>query len=128
MNRAVWFAAGTGVGVYAVVRARRVAEAFTPDGVRDRLAGLRLGARLMAEEFTSGAAERDAELRDRLGLVPHGVPELDPGATPEVTPDVTPDVTGAGVPGTIAAPEHLDQHSHHRSPGADHRATEEGTS
>ncbi|MDQ1104316.1 hypothetical protein QE364_003438 [Nocardioides zeae] len=120
MNRAVWFAAGTGVGVYAVVRARRLAEALTPDGARDRLAGLRLGARLMAEEFTAGAAERDAELRDRLGLVPHGVPELAAGATPRAT--------GAGVPGTIAAPEHPDRHSHPRSPGAGDRATEEGTS
>lgn len=116
MNRAVWFAAGTGVGVYAVVRARRLAEALTPDGARDRLAGLRHGARLMAEEFTSSAAERDAELRERLGLVPHGVPELTPGAA------------DSGLPGTIAAPEHPDQHPHPRRPGADDRATQEGTS
>ena len=26
MNRAVWFAAGAGLGVYAVTRARRMAE------------------------------------------------------------------------------------------------------
>ncbi|HEY1133493.1 MAG TPA: DUF6167 family protein [Nocardioides sp.] len=124
MNRALWFVAGTGVGVYAVVRARRLAEAFTPDGARDRLAGVRLGARMMAEEFTSGAAERDAELRERLGLVPHGLPELAPGATPTAT--------AAGLPGTIAAPESLDRaaapHPHPRSPDAEDRAAQEGTS
>ncbi|WP_028471613.1 DUF6167 family protein [Nocardioides alkalitolerans] len=76
MSRGVWFAAGAGLGVYAAVRARRVAEAFTPDGVRDRVAGLRLGARLLAEEFSAGSGEKEDELRERFGLAPHGLPEL----------------------------------------------------
>ncbi|MFW6774741.1 DUF6167 family protein [Nocardioides sp. CPCC 205120] len=91
--RAAWFVAGAGAGLWAAVRARRVAEALTPDGARDRVAGVRLGARMLAEEFTAGAAEKDAELRERFGLVPHGLPELTPGAH------------GAAVPGSITAPE-----------------------
>ncbi|MDT9594612.1 DUF6167 family protein [Nocardioides zeae] len=81
MRQGIWFAAGIGAGVYAMVRARRVAEAFTPDGARDRLSGVRVGARMLAEEFSTSSAERELELRERFGLVPHGVPELTPGAS-----------------------------------------------
>ena len=40
MNRTIWFVAGAGAGVYVMVKARRAAETFTPDGLRDRLSGL----------------------------------------------------------------------------------------
>jgi hypothetical protein len=76
MNRAVWFVAGAGAGVYAMVRARRAAEVLTPDGLADRLAGLSLGAHLLGEEVRSGMAEKENDLRERLGLTPHGTPEL----------------------------------------------------
>lgn len=82
MRRGVWFAAGLGAGIYGMVRAQRLAEALTPDGVRDRIAGLRVGARLMAQEFATGSAERESELRERFGLVPTtaGAPQLTPAA------------------------------------------------
>jgi hypothetical protein len=67
MSRAIWFAAGAGLGVYGVVKARRVAEAFTADGIRDRLAGLAVGAHLFGEEVQSGMAEKENEVRGRLG-------------------------------------------------------------
>lgn len=114
MRRGVWFAAGIGAGVYGMVRARRVAEALTPDGARDRLAGLKLGVRMMAEEFTAAHAEREAELRERFGLVP------DATATPQLTPRAT-----QGRPaGTItAAPPHADAtgltEAGHREKGTD---------
>ncbi|CAA9419285.1 DUF6167 family protein [uncultured Nocardioides sp.] len=82
MSRGIWFVAGAGVGVYAVTRARRVAEAFTSEGLRDRLAGLAVGARLLRDEVRAGQQESETQLRERLGLVPHGIPELgaaDPG-------------------------------------------------
>ena len=72
MSRAVWFAAGAGVGVYAMTRARRAAEAFTPDGLADRLAGLSLGARLFRDEVAVGMTEKENDLRERLGLPLHG--------------------------------------------------------
>jgi hypothetical protein len=68
VRRGFWFVAGAGAGVYVMIRARRAAETFTPDGVRDRLAGLGVGAHLFAEEVRTGMAERETELRDRLGL------------------------------------------------------------
>ncbi|MEZ5191145.1 MAG: DUF6167 family protein [Nocardioides sp.] len=39
MRRGLWFVAGAGAGVYATACARRVAEAFTADGLRDRWQG-----------------------------------------------------------------------------------------
>jgi len=74
MSRALWFAAGAGAGVYAVTRVRRVAEALTPEGLADRLAGLAVGARLFADEVRAGAAEKEKDVRDRLGLASTGDP------------------------------------------------------
>ena len=79
MGRPLWFVAGAGVGVYAAARARRVAESLTADGLRDRLRGWQAGARLFAEEVHQGRTERETELREQLGLRPHGLPELERG-------------------------------------------------
>jgi hypothetical protein len=76
MRRGLWFAAGAGVGVYAMARARRLAEAFTIDGLRDRWEAVGLGARMLREEVVQGQAEKETELRERYGLPPHGTPEL----------------------------------------------------
>lgn len=67
MGRGIWFVAGAGVGVYTMVKARRTAEALTPDGLRDRLAGLSLGAHLFTEEVRAGMVEKESELRHQLG-------------------------------------------------------------
>jgi hypothetical protein len=76
MRRGFWFVAGAGAGVYVTIRARRAAETFTPDGLRDRFAGLGLGAHLFAEEVRVGMSERETELRERLGLTLDGPREL----------------------------------------------------
>ena len=77
MRRGLWFIAGAGAGIYAVVRGRRAAEALTVDGLTDRLKAAAVGARLFREEVAAGRAERETELREQFGLAPHGVvPEL----------------------------------------------------
>ena len=80
MGRPLWFVAGAGIGVYAAARARRAAEALTAEGMRDRLRGWQVGARLFAEEVHQGRVERETELREQLGLRPapgtDGPPEL----------------------------------------------------
>jgi len=68
VSRALWFVAGAGAGVYALAKARRAAEALTPEGLADRLSGLGLGARLFGDEVRTGMAEKEMELRNRLGL------------------------------------------------------------
>jgi hypothetical protein len=72
MSRAIWFLAGAGAGVYALTKARRVAEAFTPEGLADRLASVAVGLHVFREEVLSGAQERENDLRERLGLAPPG--------------------------------------------------------
>ncbi len=79
MRRGFWFVAGAGAGVYAMVRGRRLAEAFTPEGLHDRWEALTLGARMFREEVAQGQAEAETDLRERFGLVPHGLPELGAG-------------------------------------------------
>jgi hypothetical protein len=68
--RGLWFAAGVGAGVYGMVKARRVQEALTPDGLRDRGRSLALGARMIRDEVAQGRVDKEHELRDRLGLPP----------------------------------------------------------
>ncbi len=77
MMRGFWFVAGAGAGVYAMVKARRAAEAFTPEGLQDRVAGLGLGAHLFADEVRAGMSEKEAELRERLGWTLDGPRELE---------------------------------------------------
>lgn len=78
MSRALWFAAGAATSAYALVKARRAAEALTPEGLRDRMAGLSLGAQLLGEELRTEMSAKESELRERLGL--DAPPEI--GAAP----------------------------------------------
>ena len=79
MRRGLWFVAGAGTAAYVMVRGRRAAEAFTADGFKDRVGALGVGARIFRDEVAQGQAEKESELRERLGLVPHGTPELSGG-------------------------------------------------
>jgi hypothetical protein len=80
MSRALWFAAGAGATLYASRKARRVKEAFTADGLRDRAGALALGARLARDEIAQGKVEKESELRERLGLAPlQATPQLEAG-------------------------------------------------
>ncbi|HET7534037.1 MAG TPA: DUF6167 family protein [Nocardioidaceae bacterium] len=81
MRRTLWFVAGAATSAYAITKARRAAEAFTPDGVRDRLAGLSLGAQLFSEEVRTEAAARETELRERLGLGLDGTTQIEAAPT-----------------------------------------------
>lgn len=84
MSRGLWFVAGAGAGVYAMVRGRRAAEALTVDGLRDRVGAAVVGARMLRDEVAQGRADAEGDVRARLGLVPpHALPEL---AAPHHTP------------------------------------------
>ncbi len=92
MKRAFWFAAGAGAGVYAMTKARRAVEAFTPDGLADRLAGVSVGLRLFGDEVRAGMADKENDVRERLGVRLPGTPgrhaaELgQPGTTTTAAP------------------------------------------
>ena len=77
MSRGFWFLAGAGAGVYAVTKARRATAILTPEGWSDRLSSLSLGAQLFVEEYRSARDDKDAELRQSLGLSPDTTPILE---------------------------------------------------
>ena len=80
MKGGLWFVAGAGVGIYAVVRGRRAAEILTVDGMTDRLKGAQVGLQMFREEVAQGRSEKETELRERFALAPHGGPrELEKG-------------------------------------------------
>jgi hypothetical protein len=86
MRRGLWFVAGAGTAVYVMVRGRRAAEVFTIDGLKDRVGAIEVGARIFRDEVAQGKAGKESELRERLGLVPHGTPELTGGRHKAVAP------------------------------------------
>jgi hypothetical protein len=79
MRGAIWFMAGAGAGIYALVRGRRAAEAFTADGLRDRAQALGVGARIVRDELAVGKAEKELELREWIGVRTAGPKQI--GAT-----------------------------------------------
>lgn len=82
MSRSLWFVAGAGAGIYGVLRGRRAAEAFTAEGLHDRMTALFLGARMFRDEVAQGAAERETELRERFAVVPNERRELGTNQAP----------------------------------------------
>ena len=84
MRRGFWFAAGVGAGVYGMVKARRVAEAFTADGVRDRANAASVGARMFREQYQQGRTDAEADLRERYALAVAQHQELASGSRPMI--------------------------------------------
>jgi hypothetical protein len=65
MTRLFWVALGATSAVLVARRVRRAADSLTPPAL---LAGVTDSARAFAAEVRAGMAEREAELRDQLGL------------------------------------------------------------
>ena len=89
MRRGFWFVAGAASGVYVLTRARRAAEALTPEGLRDRWAALSVGAQLFGDEVRTEMAVRENDLRSRLASALDGPPELTAGTAGEHTTEQT---------------------------------------
>lgn len=75
MSRVTWFVAGAATGVYGLVRARRAARNFTPDGIAARAAAVGAGFRVLTSELSAGMVEREGQLRDQLALASGGALE-----------------------------------------------------
>ena len=83
MRRLFWVAVGAAAGVYAVRKVQKTLHSYSPSGLAERAGGLGETVRLFAEEVRDRAAEREAELRDALGLTdPTG---LTPAEAAELT-------------------------------------------
>ena len=104
MNRAVWFVAGAGAGVYAMNKARQLAQTLTADGLRARWQGVTHGARLVAQDAKQAQAVREDELRERLGL-----PAVSPSAGRQLAAATS---TSSATP-TLATPVENDKKDTH---------------
>ncbi len=100
MSRAFWFAAGAGAGVYAMTKARRVVETLTPDGLADRLAGVSVGLRIFGDEVRAGMAEKENDVRTRLGVGLPGAPDRHAAELDQSHPDPVTDRAHATREGT----------------------------
>jgi hypothetical protein len=68
MPRLFWAALGAAVGIYAVRKVTKAAEAYTPAGVAHGLSDFGDGLRELAAAVREGMAEREEELRLALGI------------------------------------------------------------
>jgi uncharacterized protein HemX len=72
IRRLFWFALGAGVATFVFVKIRRALTKATPDAIGQRVADTAAGVGASARDFTerlrAAMAEREAELRDELGL------------------------------------------------------------
>ncbi len=110
VRRTFWFAVGAASGVYTLVKAKRTVQVFTPDGLAARLAALRAGGKVFADEVRAGMSERETELRLQLGAAaPQQLTALpEPQAPPE--PTALPEPQTLPEPSTERAPGSLDGH------------------
>ena len=68
MRRVFWLALGATAGVLVVRKITRTAQAFTPAGLATSAGGLGDSVRYFADQVRAGMVEREAELRDALGI------------------------------------------------------------
>jgi hypothetical protein len=70
MRRLFWVAVGAAAGVYAVRKVQKTMHAYSPSGLADRATGAGASLRAFADEVRDGMAQREAELREALGMEP----------------------------------------------------------
>ena len=83
MRRLFWVAVGAAAGVYAVRKVQKTVHAYSPSGLAERAGGLGASVKAFADEVRDRAAEREAALRDALGLVEDS--DLTPAEAAELT-------------------------------------------
>jgi hypothetical protein len=98
----MWFMAGSAAGMYALAKARRTVQAFTPDGIGARVAALGAGARVFVDQVAEGMAEREQQLLAQLELPPADRPLLEKRPTTEASggaPAPTSSISSGGADG-----------------------------
>ena len=68
MRRLFWVAVGAAAGVYAVHKVKQTLNAYSPSGLAERATGAGGAARAFADKVLAGMADREAELREALGM------------------------------------------------------------
>ncbi len=86
--RAVWFVAGSAVGVYASAKVRRVAYRLSMPGLVDQAAALGHGWRAFADEVRDGMDAAEGRLAQQVGATDDDPPAR---ASLEAAPHDLPD-------------------------------------
>ena len=85
MKRLFWIALGATAGILVARKLTQTARNLTPEGAADRVSGalgnLGEAVREFAEDVRVGMAERDAELREALGIADNGAGRHDADLT-----------------------------------------------
>jgi hypothetical protein len=68
VKRILWFIIGTAVGVYAVTRLKKRAQVLAPASLQASAEKVAAAIRHFGDEVRAGMAEREAELKDALGI------------------------------------------------------------
>jgi hypothetical protein len=68
MRRLFWVAVGAAAGIYAVRKVQKTMHAYSPSGLAERAGGFGESITAFAEEVRAGMADREAELREALGM------------------------------------------------------------
>ncbi|MGL4173437.1 MAG: DUF6167 family protein [Actinomycetota bacterium] len=90
MRRLFWAGLGAAIGVFAVRKVTKTAQSYTPRGLAHGLSDMGAGLREIADSVREAMAERDAELRQALG-VDEG--HLSPAQTRALIDDPTADLS-----------------------------------
>jgi len=68
VRRLIWFVIGTLAGIWLVTRLKKKAQVLTPQGVQNSVDKLAGAVRHFGDEVRAGMDQREAELREALGL------------------------------------------------------------
>lgn len=85
MRRLFWVAVGAAAGVYAVRKVQKTLHAYSASGLADRASGLGAQLRAFTDDVRDGMAQREAELREALGMEPAHEAPLTPAEAAELT-------------------------------------------
>jgi hypothetical protein len=70
MRRLFWVAVGAAAGIYAVRKAQQTLHAYSPGGLAERATGVGASWQAFTDEVRRNAAQREAQLREALGMEP----------------------------------------------------------
>lgn len=85
MRRVFWVAVGAAAGIYAVRKVQKTLHAYSASGLADRASGIGGQLRAFADDVRDGMAQREAELREALGMEPAHDEPLTPAEAAELT-------------------------------------------
>jgi hypothetical protein len=85
MRRLFWVAVGAAAGVYAVRKVQKTLHSYSASGLADRANGVGAQLKAFADEVRDGMAQREAELREALGMQPAHDTPLTPAEAAELT-------------------------------------------